>query len=124
VTETNFERIYIAGPMRGIPYFNSPEFDRVAGIWRAVGYVKEVCNPCDHDRDVYGPEIFNSPTGDVADIAHLGFDHVETLLWDLDWIARKATTIVCLPGWRASTGATAEVALALALGKTVIESDK
>ena len=43
-------RIYIAGPMTGIPEFNFPAFDKAAQAWREAGW--DVCNPADHfNRD-------------------------------------------------------------------------
>ena len=40
--------LYLAGPMRGIAFYNFPMFDRVAAALRDVGY--EVINPADEDR--------------------------------------------------------------------------
>lgn len=39
-------RVYVAGPMTGIPDFNYPAFNAVADQLRAQGY--EVENPADH----------------------------------------------------------------------------
>lgn len=39
-------RIYIAGPMTGLPEFNYPAFDAAAAAWRAKGW--DVENPAEH----------------------------------------------------------------------------
>lgn len=109
--------IYVAGPMRGIPDFNFPAFDAAALQLRALGHV--VCNPAERDREIHGESVGKSATGDLADIAHLGFDLRETLAWDLNWIAANADAVAVLPGWEDSKGAAAEVALARALGLVV-----
>ena len=38
-------KIYIAGPMRGLPDFNYPKFNYYAAIYRSVGW--EVENPAE-----------------------------------------------------------------------------
>lgn len=107
-------QLYLAGPMRGIPQFNFPAFDAAAARLRDAGF--DVCNPAERDRLRHGAEVCDSPTGDLADIAHTGFDLREALAWDLSWIAGNATGVALLPGWESSKGATAEVSLATALG--------
>jgi hypothetical protein len=111
-------KVYVAGPMRNIPDFNFPAFDEAASYLRALGH--EVCNPADRDREQHGDEVNASPTGDLADIAHTGFDLREALGWDVAWIAKHADAIYMLEGWEKSKGARAEHALAVALGLEVI----
>lgn len=111
------KRVYVAGPMRGRPGFNFPAFDAAAERLRNLGF--EVCNPADRDRQAHGPDVNASPTGDLADIEHTGFSLREALGFDMDWIARHADAVAVLPGWEASKGAQAEVALARALGLVV-----
>lgn len=109
---------YLAGPMRGIRNFNVDSFDSAAEWLREeAGY--GVINPCDEDRKRHGDDVFKSETGDLADIAHLGFDLGHALSWDLHQIATKADGVVLLPGWENSAGARAEKACAEALGKKV-----
>jgi hypothetical protein len=111
--------LYLAGPMRGIPDFNFPAFDRAAERLRAQGY--EVFSPADHDREVNGAEIEANPTGD-EEVARIktGFDIRKALKADTSWICRHADAIALLPGWEQSRGAVAEHALAKALGLTII----
>jgi hypothetical protein len=110
--------LYLAGPMRGHDHFNAPAFDKAALFLSSLGY--EVCNPAARDRDVYGPTVHDSTTGNVDDVRDTGFDLRDALAWDLAWIAENADAIAVLPGWEKSTGANAEVALAKAIGIPVI----
>lgn len=107
-------KIYLAGPMTGIPHFNYPAFNSAAAALRFEGH--EVFNPAEHDLAVYGKDISN-PSGNAAEAAAVhGFDRRAALKADLSWICDKAEAIALLPGWEASTGANAEHALAVALG--------
>jgi hypothetical protein len=114
---TDIRRVYIAGPMRGIPQFNFPAFDSAADALRAQGFV--VCNPADRDRAKHGDSVNDSPTGNLKDIEHTGFSLREAMADDLSWIASEADIVAVLPGWQNSAGARAEVALAHALGLEV-----
>lgn len=110
-------KVYVAGPMRGLPQFNFPAFDAAAAKLRTMGH--EVFNPADHDRAQHGEAVNDSATGDLADIAHTGFDLRTALAADLAWIAEHADAIALLPGWQLSKGAQAEAALGRALGLLV-----
>ena len=112
-------RLYLAGPMTGMPHFNYPAFHAAAAMLRAEGH--EVFNPAEHDIALYGKDISN-PTGDAEQAAsEHGFDRRAALKADLTWICDHAEGIALLPGWRNSTGACAERALAEALSLTIIE---
>lgn len=117
-------KLYLAGPMRGIPYFNFPAFDKAAANLRARGY--EVFSPAENDRVNYGAELAASnPTGNEARAtATHGFNLRAALGTDLAYICAEADGIALLPGWRNSKGATAEHATAVALGLTVIFIDQ
>ncbi len=94
-------RIYLAGPMRGIPDYNFPEFYKYACKLRFQGHV--VFNPAElgiHQDNIR--EIFEAEMG---------------------WLCRNAEAVYLMPGWQASLGAIAERALAQALGLTVLELD-
>lgn len=115
-------KIYLAGPMRGIPNFNFPEFKRYAAILRADGHV--VFNPAERDEEEFGEVI--CPSGDENDFAKLvGFDSGISIarncfLADTNWICRFADAIALMPGWEKSRGALAEKALCEAIGLEVI----
>lgn len=112
-------KTYLAGPMRGYPAFNFPAFLEAADALRHVGW--EVCNPAERDIAEHGEAIMDSETGDLADIAHLGFDLHEAMRYDLGFIVNEADAVFVLPGWEASSGARTEVTTAQALGIPVYE---
>jgi hypothetical protein len=106
-------RIYLAGPMRGIPNFNFPAFDYAAAQLRRDGHV--VFSPAERDRAAYGPEVENNPTGD-ENKAPPGCTINDCMRADTQWICDHADAIALLPGWENSSGAAAELALGKALG--------
>jgi hypothetical protein len=95
---------YLAGPMRGLKDYNFPAFDFAAEKLREEGYT--VFSPADNDRetDNQGPS----------------FDIRRALRDDTRWICLYADAVALLPGWENSKGAKAEIALAEALGLTVV----
>jgi hypothetical protein len=108
-------KVYVAGPMRGIPSFNFPAFHAAASRLRGLGH--EVFNPAEHDEDNgFQPADL---TGN-EDLAALGFSLREALATDLSWIALNADAVAVLPDWQRSMGAKAEVALARALSLEVL----
>lgn len=113
-------KLYLAGPMRGIPEFNFPAFFAAEAKLRAQGH--EVFNPARRDNEHHGVDISKgNATGDedVAASQH-GFNLREALGADLAWICAHGEGIAMLPGWEKSKGATAERATAIALGLEVI----
>ncbi|MDA4120440.1 MAG: DUF4406 domain-containing protein [Thaumarchaeota archaeon] len=111
-------RIYLAGPMRGIPEFNFPAFHATTARLRAAGHT--VFSPAERDEATYGP-LSNNPTGDEAlATIQYGFSLREALGADCAWICAHADAIALLPGWETSKGATAERALGIALGLEII----
>ena len=115
------KKVYIGGPMRGIPEFNFPAFNAAAQKLRDEGW--SVFNPAEADNERHGKDISKgNATGDetVATKEH-GFNLRVALGHDLAFICAEADAIALLPGWRFSKGATAEHATAVALGLKVIE---
>lgn len=103
-------KLYLAGPMTSIKDYNFPLFHLVA-----------------HELRRYGHEVFNPAENDIAngfdamglaghEAAEHGFNLREALKQDLSWICDHAEALAVLPNWERSRGATAEVALAKALG--------
>lgn len=114
------KRIYLAGPMRGLPNFNFPRFHAVAKALRMDGH--DVFSPAEKDNERHGTDISaGNTTGDekIAAQQH-GFNLRDALAMDLDYICKQATTIALLPGWEKSTGAQAEWRTALALGLEIV----
>jgi hypothetical protein len=114
-------KIYLAGPMRGIPEFNFPAFYSAADKLRAEGH--DVFNPAERDNEKHGTDISKgNATGDEAlAAAQHGFNLREALGADLAFICAEADAIALLPGWEQSKGANAERATAVALGLEVID---
>jgi len=105
--------------MRGYPSFNFPAFDFAAAALREQGYV--VFSPAERDRELHGTKLDDNKTGNEDEAAsNVGFSLREALGADTAWICAHADAIALLPGWEKSTGATAENALAVALGLTRI----
>lgn len=111
-------KVYLAGPMTGIPHFNYPAFHAAAALLRDEGH--EVFNPAEHDTEMFGKDISNPDGCAVRAAQEHGFDRRAALKADLSWICDNADAIALLPGWERSSGATAEHALAVALGLGVL----
>ncbi|WP_067622957.1 DUF4406 domain-containing protein [Alicyclobacillus acidiphilus] len=91
-------RIYLSGPMSGLPDWNRPAFMEAAGRLRNLGF--EVVNPA--EVSIRG--------GSWADFMR----HDIRLMMDVDGV-------VTLPGWRQSKGASLEVYIAEHLHMPVYE---
>ena len=96
-------KVYIAGPMSGLPELNYPEFHKAEDFLK-VHY--EVINPARFDIE---------QSGDFPD----GFDIQEVIKRDLDELS-KCNYIYMLKGWENSKGARAEHAVALWHGIEVL----
>ncbi|MDQ0100464.1 hypothetical protein J2T10_000083 [Paenarthrobacter nicotinovorans] len=104
-------KLYLAGPMTGIKYFNAPAFADATFRLRLVGY--EVFSPAENDVD-NGFDL-GKMTGNEALTDH-GYSLREALKQDLSWICDHAEGLAILPGWEKSKGVAAEISLAVALG--------
>ncbi|MDE2020091.1 MAG: DUF4406 domain-containing protein [Patescibacteria group bacterium] len=120
-SETGPRVAYLAGPMTGKPFFNFPEFFRVAFFLRQRGY--EVWNPAEHDTAAFGMFWMYAPNGDPKEIParFKAPSYREVLLWDLLILMTKCTRIVFLPGWQKSRGACVEREIALMCGLEIEE---
>lgn len=111
-------KVYVSGPMRGIPRFNFPMFDRARDWLTKMGYT--VFSPADNDRETY-PGIEDWPgfaEGQLAPGFH--FDLHKAMAWDLARCA-EVDALVLLPGWEQSKGAAHEVYVARVCGKRLYE---
>ncbi|MGP9499558.1 DUF4406 domain-containing protein [Halomonas sp. AOP43-D1-4] len=95
------KRIYISGPMTGLPGLNFGAFNSAAGQLRALGY--EVVNPAEKQSEL----------GELTWEEYLREDLRDMLTCD---------TIALLPGWEASKGAHLELHVAHRVGMTVVET--
>ena len=91
-------RIYIAGPMTGLPDFNYPAFHAAAQKLRSLGH--EVLNPAENPVP---------PCGTWAGYMRLALAQLV-----------QCDCIVLLPGWSDSRGALIERKLAQALGMDMV----
>jgi Domain of unknown function (DUF4406) len=117
-------RLYLAGPMRGIPFFNFTEFRRAAILLRADGH--EVFSPAEDAEYKFGPELNKHGNGDEHALAQtLGITQQafrrRVFNYNLWWLCTCADGIALLQGWEKSTGACAEAAVARALGLYIME---
>jgi hypothetical protein len=100
-------KIYITGPMRGIPNFNFPAFHEAAAALRALGY--HVFSPAEFDM-IFSPAI---EAADGMLEAHPIHGYIRR---DCHVIINELHPpedgVALLPGWENSKGAFAEVALA------------
>ena len=110
--------LYVAGPMRGIAWFNYPMFDRVRNHLTEAG--NEVISPADEDRERDGFNPYANPEYRIPDacVFPREMDFHKTVRRCLDAVLR-CDEIVLLPGWENSNGAVAELTLAMWLGKRV-----
>jgi hypothetical protein len=92
-------RVFLSGPMTGVPLWNHPAFHAAAAEWRARG--ADVFNPAD---------LFDGRT----DLPR------ETYMREDIKALAGCDTLVQLPGWEASIGARAEHAAAVAMGLAVV----
>lgn len=106
------KKIYLAGPMSGIPKQNFPEFDRVAAELRGMGH--RVWSPADMDRDMGYDAMIDDTPPEPELLKKMFLEDLKVVIMDVDEIA-------LLDGWRNSKGACIEVAVASLLGKPCYE---
>lgn len=95
------KKIYVAGPMTGIPGLNFPAFHSKAASLRAVGH--EVINPAEVNPDPNAKWV-DCMREDIREL--VGCDAIHML-----------------PGWEKSKGASLEHHIASALGLEVVYAE-
>ncbi len=106
-------RVYIAGPMRGIPLYNFPAFDAAKQSLLNLGYIP--ISPADIDRDNgFDPTILPADH-DWSSVDSIGLDLREVVRRDLTALL-SCDAVYLLEDWHKSIGASAEVAVAKWLG--------
>lgn len=96
------KRLYIAGPMTGLPDLNYPAFNAEAERLRALGYHVE--NPAENPEPECGTWL-----------GYMRMAIVQLVNCDI---------VAMLPGWGASTGASIERDLAIDLGLEVVMANE
>lgn len=94
------KRIYLSGPMTGLPNYNYPAFNAEAARLRALGYAVE--NPAENP----------APARDEWEL------YMRTALRQM----LTCDAVAFLPGWKESRGANVEIELAQHLGMPVIKA--
>ena len=110
--------IYIAGPMRGIEYYNFPAFDKARNELTKQGHL--VISPADIDRNSDGlalGEYYPEPEGGWGETTG---DFKDIVRRDTAAIIENCFALYMLPGWEDSKGACAEHAIACWLGLEII----
>lgn len=108
-------KVYVAGPMRGLPLFNFPAFEHATKVLRARGF--EVTSPAEEDIKKDGLDVCTH--GDVNTPPHTFAHYMER---DLAIVCRMDAVAV-LPGWVKSQGACLEVYVARAIGLIIFDAD-
>ena len=94
-------KIYVAGPMTGLPEWNYPAFNAAAAELRAEGH--EVVNPAEMGERYGTADEINADPQKFADL----------IIEELDALA-TCDAIYLLPGWEKSPGTRRELEVALA----------
>lgn len=112
-------RLYVAGPMTGLPQFNYPAFDAAAKDLRSRGH--DVVSPAEMDDPEARALALASPDGDIA-----AFENASGKTWgdllarDVKIVADEVDGVAVLDGWERSRGARLEVFVARLTGKQVL----
>lgn len=110
-------RVYLAGPMSGIPFFNAPAFDTAAKRWREAGH--DVHSPVENDREQFDLDFTQYPTGDVAATDTPYTEFMRSAITSI----LTCDQVAVLRGWQNSTGAQLEVTIARAMGLPILDAE-
>lgn len=122
-TQADVKVIYIAGPMTGLPGYNHKAFDDAAAFYRSQGWY--ATNPIDLDLKFDGVDIRSLPINHDWDSMPATMNRDDIIRRDFEAVM-ASDAIALLPGWQESTGANAELRLAVWRGIEVrdFESDR
>ena len=109
-------RLYLAGPMSGIPQFNFPAFISAAADLREIGY--EIISPAELDDPATRDAALQSADGVIGSGSPHGETWGDFLARDVKIVADEVDGIVFLENWHMSRGAKLEAFVALLSGKT------
>ena len=119
-----YDRPYIAGPMRGHMGFNFAAFYTLEKQLFSLGI--QCYNPARHDEEVY-PDMQSWPGFSRGNVEECPLFSLEkSLQWDLAMIAGPdtATCLIVLPYWEESSGVKIEMQVAKWCGKPVLYAHK
>lgn len=113
-------KLYLGGPMSGIPQFNYPAFNEAARLLRLRDY--EVINPAEMDDDEVQAESLESGDGHFsADGTVAGSTWGDFLSADVKIVADEVDGVVLLDKWWNSRGARTEAFICINVDKPVFE---
>ena len=114
-------KLYVAGPMSGIPQFNYPAFIAAADKLRAAGH--EVINPAEMDDPETKAEAMASEDGVLVGGTCNGETWGDFLARDVKIVADDVDGVVVLDNWFTSRGARLEAFIAVNCQKPVFNID-
>jgi len=116
-------KLYIAGPMTGIPQFNYPAFERMATLLRREGF--EVQSPAEMDDPEVREASLASAEGDINTITSHGYTWGDFLARDVKLLVDDGIkAVVVLPGWADSRGARLETFVAHLCGLPIVTANE
>lgn len=101
------KKIYIAGPMTGLPWYNFEAFNDAAKWLQEAGW--HPLNPAEFDLRLDDFDPFSME--DASSVVSTDFLQ-RAMIRDVNLVMHEADAIALLPRWATSTGAIAEYALA------------
>lgn len=111
-------KLYLAGPMSGIPQFNFPAFEEAAVVLRRLGF--EITSPAEMDK-ARNPEAYElarrSPDGKWQPDVTGGLTWAQILAGDIVIVSDQVDGVVLMPGWEKSSGARLETFVGLLRNK-------
>lgn len=108
VATAEVSKVYVSGPMSGIPDHNFPAFHEAAKHLRGNGYT--VVSPAELDEE---------DVGGIPEAVEVGgLEYIEYLKRDVEHVVH-VDALVMLPGWQKSRGARFEAYIAAGLEKPV-----
>ncbi len=115
-------RVYLIGPMRGLPNWGFDAFDEAKARWEANGY--HVYSPADMCRalGLQPPEGESPLTPRAQPTTYEGREHLKQVMLGDVVAIYHSDCIALLPGWEHSLGSTVEVALAQLLGLSLYDA--
>ena len=115
-------KVYLAGPMSGVPQFNIPAFDEAAVYLRSEHGVY-VVSPAELDRTEVRRACLMSPDGKMTAETGGGETWGDFLARDVRLIADHCAGVVLMNGWEKSRGARLEAFVGLLTGKKFFRYD-
>ena len=106
-------KLYIAGQMTGVKYYNFPAFDAAAERIKAMGYTP--INPAERDRK-RGFDAMKLPEDYNWNLQPIGLDMYDVARQDIKALLFEADGIYMLTGWEKSQHAPLEKKIAEWIG--------